>query len=269
MPEPREDGPVNIVAYHFLPSPEVGAKRMTALASCLRDANERVVIFSAFEGIETLDPDDWRRRFLHNLELEQVPDPPSAIIGFLVRTKQVFKARWCVVRGLTPPEQSRSRPIRAGTQQTRPVTARRLFFAVVHVVDDKKRWSLRMAGRVFSASQRTRPGVIVVSGPPMSSVIGATLAARLLRVPLIVDLRDPIVAENELRVADEGLPNQWGRKTLERFAVSRASAIVTTSPTLRSRLSSRYPQFAQRIRCIYNGLMRRRWRGRLKPATGW
>jgi Glycosyl transferase 4-like domain len=253
MADLQGDAPVNIVAYHFLPSPEVGAKRMTALAKSLRDIGERVLVFSAFEGIEALDPEDVRWQLLHDLEIERIPDPPSAFISFVVRAKQALKNSWRAIRDPTPTGQVGYQAIPAVTARTPRLTARKLFFDVVHVVDDKKRWSLRMAGSIFRASRRSLPGVIIVSGPPMSSLIGATFVARLLRVPLIVDLRDPIVAENELIAAGEGLPIQWGRRALERFALRAAGAVVTTSPTLRSRLSGRYPKLEGRIRCIYNG----------------
>ena len=74
---------------------------------------------------------------------------------------------------------------------------------------------------------------------------------RATKIPLIVDLRDPMIYE--------GWPeNRWLRATyrrIERGAVTLASAVIVTTPSARRLYIERYPHLpASRFRMIANGV---------------
>ena len=244
---------IAIVAYHFYPSPEVGAKRMAALASRLRELGEPVAIFSAFFGLDRFAVDDVRWKPLREYELHRVQDPPSSIIAFLVGTKRLLRQILAGVRRRQPvavKSTVKSPPEGQGSERS---VLHRLVFNVLHVVDDKKGWTIRL-WRTVQAALKNQPGaVIIVSGPPMSSLLGASLAARAMRVPIIVDIRDALVGEYEQSISGHGVPNQWGRRILEWYVLHHATFVVATSPSLLALLQRRYPDVRDRISCIYNG----------------
>jgi Glycosyl transferase 4-like domain len=252
---------IMLVAYHFYPSPEVGAKRMTALAAGLLAAGQSVVVVSAFEGLEELPADD---RQLDGYVLRHIPYQPSAALELLVRIKSALKGflgtqskaksiQVAEYGGVAEPERQRS-------------IAYRSIFNVLHVIDDKKSWSLRAAQAVARDASNKPIGAIVASGPPMSCVAAAVFAGRRGRIPVVADLRDPICGELGADFSVSGVPVQWGRRMLERYIVKRAAAVTTTSPTLCDRLRQRYPAQAGRITCIYNGFDKSPWA--VRAGTG-
>src|SRR5262249_19510193 len=80
-----------ILSYHFYPSPEVGAKRVRALAEHLRRSGQRVTVASAFEGLEALADDDARWEELRGYDLIRVPIERSVTLAVLVRIKRFLR----------------------------------------------------------------------------------------------------------------------------------------------------------------------------------
>ena len=242
-----------VVAYHFYPSPEVGAKRMSALADHLRRNGQLVTVVSAFEGLESLDQDDVRWEQLRRYQLIRIPIVRSRSLAFLVR----MKSRLRRLRSTASPGSRSAEPgtlAKVGNPEVaRSRSLRRLLFDILHVIDDKKRWSLHAMRKIMSAQEVPRTGVMIVSGPPMSTLLGAVLAARRLGIPIVVDLRDPICIQTAKGTPDHGFQAQWGRRALERYVLRRATFVTTTSPSLRKRLQITYPEVGDRISCIYNG----------------
>jgi glycosyltransferase involved in cell wall biosynthesis len=247
------DSTTVVFAYFFYPSPEVGAKRMSALAEYLRESDRHVSVLSAFTGLDAFAQDDVRWSKLRGYKLVRVPDAPSRTVAFLVRLKRHLR-QLLMSRSSTVASGAASRRAPSEGVAERGWSAlRRYLFLFLHVIDDHKGWAVRAARRAINVAGRTHSPVIVVSGPPASVVLAATWAARNSGVPVIVDLRDPICMETVSGEPAAGIPNQWGRRWLERYVVRRADGIVTTSPSLRRQLQQRYPQHAERITCILNG----------------
>jgi glycosyltransferase involved in cell wall biosynthesis len=110
-------------------------------------------------------------------------------------------------------------------------------------------------------AERHPASVIVVSAPPVSPTCVAVFTARRLKLPIIVDLRDPIT-DNGAADQDQSRSRRWSvRRIVENYVIRRADAIVTTTPGLRDRLQARYPAVSTRIACIYNG-----FDGEMTPA---
>jgi len=236
-----------IVSYFFYPSREVGAKRMTALADYLRANGEHVTVVSAFTGVETFTQDDLRWKQLRDYVLVNVPDSPSRVIAFLIRAKRYLRRLlFGTPQEYLPGSQAPSRSVE-GFWVSGWLLLHRLVFNILHVIDDKKSWALRAARRALRATRTGHTPVIIVSGPPPSTVLGTILAARKSAIPVIVDLRDPIWLQHQLGA--RALIARW----LERYVVRRADWIVTTSPTLRRQLQQTYPERSARISCILNG----------------
>lgn len=244
---------VVIVAFHFLPSPEVGAKRMTSLASYLAARGDRVVVVSTFDGLDFLAANDPRRSALGLFHLERLPVRRARITAAIVRIKRILS------RGLRPllsannsssSNQGPSQAIAAG--QSAVLAVHRGIFSVLHAVDDKKRWALDAYRRVSALSGPLQPTAVIVSGPPMSPLLGAVLAGKRRRVPVIVDLRDPIIGVDGA-IPLQGWFDKTCRKLLERFLVRHATHITTTSGSLRDYLSKQYSIGMERLACIPNG----------------
>jgi len=112
-------------------------------------------------------------------------------------------------------------------------------------------WALTafMAGLAWI--RREKPCVIWATFPIASAVVVALALHRATKVPLIVDLRDPMLYE--------GWPeNPWSRATyarIERGAVALASTVIVTTPSARRLYTERYSQLpASRFMMITNGV---------------
>jgi glycosyltransferase involved in cell wall biosynthesis len=251
-----EDGAapsVIIVAYHFYPSPEVGARRMVALARFLKTRGQNVTVVSAFAGLEGRGAGDPARGVLAAFDIVPLPDRTSAIITFLVFAKRLLLG--CAMRLLVR-LRGRTATASAAGDRTAAVSAspfHRVLFGALHIVDDKKSWTLRVARKLEIVAARRPGSVMIVSAPPISPLYGVVRIARKLRCPVIVDLRDPVC---DAQMQEEGRPlaHRWSaRGLLERYVATHADAVVTTSPGLRDRLQSRYRAARARITCIPNG----------------
>lgn len=99
--------------------------------------------------------------------------------------------------------------------------------------------------------RRRAPAVLWATFPISSALVAAIALHRATRIPLIVDLRDPIVYE-------DWPTNRWMRAAycgIERRAVSLAAAVVVTTPSARRAYVERYPHVPpSRFRVIANGV---------------
>lgn len=185
----------------------------------------------------------------HDIEL---PDPLSRSVLRLLRRRK-------------PAEQA-PEPAQAASQSTEgaapapPSTVARLiewarfhYFRVTVCVDRYKRWSLHAARRLSALSKTHRPAVIFASGPPFSPLAGAALVARLRRIPLIIDLRDPWLNWSAVLPRDYKGFRRNVDAVLERLCIRLAAHVVTTSQRLTQQLQQRYPKHATKIVTIRNG----------------
>jgi glycosyltransferase involved in cell wall biosynthesis len=117
------------------------------------------------------------------------------------------------------------------------------------IPDHRLPWALAMSRR--AAEIEPAPDVVISTGPPHSVHVGATILARRLRVPHVIDLRDEWTLRPLMR---SRLPwrNVIGR-WLEAWALRRAAAIVVVSADSRDRYAAAYPELERRLAVIPNG----------------
>jgi len=99
---------------------------------------------------------------------------------------------------------------------------------------------------------RTRsPAVIWATFPIPSALLAALLLHRVSGLPLVADLRDPIVYESWPTMPRLRRVYGW----IERLVVRSASAVVVTTPGARKLYIDRYPELPpSRFRVIPNGI---------------
>lgn len=112
-------------------------------------------------------------------------------------------------------------------------------------------WALAAFISGLVCIRRHEPAVLWATFPIASALLAATALHKFTKIPLIVDLRDPLVYE--------GWPDDpWTRATygkLEKRMVAMASAIVVTTPGAHRLYIERYPHLpVSRFRIIANGI---------------
>ncbi|HET7189687.1 MAG TPA: glycosyltransferase [Gemmatimonadaceae bacterium] len=120
---------------------------------------------------------------------------------------------------------------------------------VVPVPDDKLGWGLRV--KRYVRAHRERLGgyaVLIATGYPWSTLVVAPFVKRMLGLPLLVDLRDPWSQHPGIRVAD------WLHRRMERRVFQAADLVCVISEGMREMYASLYPDVADRIRVVYNGI---------------
>jgi hypothetical protein len=246
---------VIIATYHFFPSAEVGAKRMTALAEHLRQCSLSVTIVSAFQGLDAYGAEDPRWHNLRGYHLQRIAERRTPALDLMVRGKNLLRRllRPKPVASVEPP--GGRGPDVAGKSVPAAIAAplHRALFAVIHILDDKKRWAIDAGRSIVARVKHSAASVIVVSAPPRSVLFGAVWAARRVRLPVIVDLRDPLYLEVKSDSWAARWRERWVPWLLERYVMRRADAVVTTSPSLQEQLGARYPAARDHIYCIQNG----------------
>ena len=238
-----------VVSYHFYPSSEVGARRVSSLARYLAETGSKVYVISAFGG-QAADLSSLHPRLIPIV----VADSPTPLLNLVVRLKRSLKQTFS--RILRPTEGGTTdsvdrRPVSPpGPPRKRPV--RDLFFRFVLFLDEHKRWSWR-ASRVALQLAREAPAAIISSGPPMSQLLAAAIAARRLRIPFIVDLRDPWTDYDHNRVSALDRLETRLSAALEARTLTYANLIVCTTRGLQRALTERLPGLGSKTSVITNG----------------
>ena len=112
-------------------------------------------------------------------------------------------------------------------------------------------WALAAFIAGLACIRRHDPAILWATFPIASALVAAMAVHKVTKVPMIVDLRDPLIYE--------GWPEHpWMRKTyrtIEERVVAMASAIVVTTPGARRLYIERYSHLpASRFRIIANGI---------------
>lgn len=234
---------VLIISYHFYPSNEIGARRVTALARHLSAHGIRVVVVSAF-GDQAVESG---AEILPGVVAIPVARPSRALLNALVAMK---RRRLRALRASAADIPANAE--RASERASMTAWARDWYFRFLYFVDEYKRWSWRASRAAVRAGRGYGASVVLASGPPHSTLIAASRAARDLRLPYVADLRDPwsdyLAWVSTSRKFELGL-----MRRLERRVLRTAAAVTSTAETVSALLLSRDKDLQGRLRVIRNG----------------
>jgi hypothetical protein len=233
-----------VFSYHFAPSSEVAARRLAAFVALLHARGLDVLVVSKFAGATVMPC----AQIQPGAFAIPVSAPPRLLLGGLVGIKRILFG------------QRKNRPLTqvvaaAATGPDSPsiaATLYREFFAFMHAPDPQKQWSLRAAWAALRATRGRDLRIVVASGPPFSSAIGARWVANLRKAPWVLDFRDPLAV---------GWDNEVTRPSwisaaltrLERSLIADAAAVTCASPGIERVLKAAYPRQSKKIELVMNG----------------
>lgn len=235
---------VLVLAYHFYPSNEIGARRMTALARYLADKGIRVVVVSTF-GDQAIERG---AEVLPGITAVPVVRPRRAILDTLIRLK----------RSITAPTNPGNQPKAAVGGHNNPPNAslagkaRELYFRGLYFVDGSKRWGWRASNAAVVASREYDVRLLIASGPPPSTLLAGARAARKANVPFVADFRDPWSDYLAFTYPDRRMELYLVR-LLERYVLENSAAVTSTGGDVAALLKGRYPRISNRVHVVRNG----------------
>jgi hypothetical protein len=239
---------VLLVSYHFYPSNEIGARRPTELARFLVDKGLRVAVVSAFGG-QAIEPGS---EVLPGVVAVPVRKPPRAITDAVVLLKKkLYRAK-----GVADTQRDRS-PASSSAGVAPSSTgllgrARELYFRTLHFIDEYKSWGRRAYSAAIREGKKHPPRLVLSSAPPPTVLWVGALAARRLRVPHIVDLRDPWTDAIAYLHPTWRMELSLSRK-IEHWVMRAAGAITSTGTRVAQLLIERQPELAPKTYVVRNG----------------
>jgi glycosyltransferase involved in cell wall biosynthesis len=233
------NGRVCIVTFYAIPAIAIGGRRPSSLAVYLSSCGQPVDLFTSVPAAvcETGGP---CRVVIRD---RRTGARLLSAVARLVR----------LIRGRRPAAEASGRAGRAIGTNARRFGLRDRIYQVLDVIDNCKAWSCWVFLRVVWRGMLRRPAVIVVSGPPFSPMVAATLAALVLKVPLVLDFRDPWVGGSS---GPSRLIARWRsrvERAAEAFCVRRATGIVSTTHGIGREISERWAVPANRFYVVPNG----------------
>jgi glycosyltransferase involved in cell wall biosynthesis len=139
----------------------------------------------------------------------------------------------------------------AGVDMARLIAIRGVYPRLIATPDRWNTWALGAALSAVRAARHCRVDALWLTFPVPSAVLAGLLAHRLTGLPLVADLRDPMVYASWPELRWERAVYAW----LERRVVKAASVVVLTTPGACELYRRRYPQLpARRFREIPNGI---------------
>jgi hypothetical protein len=238
---------VLIVAYHFYPSTEIGARRPTALARFLVDKGLRVAVVSAFGGqkIET------GSEVLPGVFAVPVPKPARTFTDTVVLLKRKFYRAKTV--GDDPQGVAKfAAPAIAARSPNFSTRIRDFYFRTSNFVDGYKSWGRHAYRAAIREGMIHPPSLILSSSPPPTVLWVATLAARRLHVPHIADLRDPW--SDAISEFQSTRPIELAMvRRIEGWVMRSAAAITSTGTRVANLLIHRQPELAPKTFVVRNG----------------
>jgi len=242
---------VLFVSYHFFPSGEVGAKRLTAAARSLAGRNFEITVLRAVNNRpENPDGDDS----LSQCQFVSVKVP-----------KKVVTAVWLFVKRLRTrvgerksERSTKESPTSSAAEDKSSKSAgrlRRYLTSFDVLFQGNKLWLLKAKAKVFWLCRKKRFDLVVSSGPPTVSHMCGAYAARLSNAQLILDFRDPWYlhtdAERAIKLSVPFLARYEDSKGQQ--CVDASTAIFVASPGIERHIKETYALTDQSIHLIRNG----------------
>jgi hypothetical protein len=137
-----------------------------------------------------------------------------------------------------------------GFDIARALSVRGIYPRVLATPDRWNSWIFGSVATGLKAARAYRPSALWATFPTPSAIAAALVLKRFTGLPLIGDLRDPMLYETWPE-------NAWQRRTygfLERALVRSASAVVLTTPGACRLYRERYPQHREKFCTIPNGM---------------
>jgi hypothetical protein len=236
-----------LVSYHFPPDNAVGGLRWQQFSR----------YFAARGwGVDVISRDVTRLKTRDEGRLKLLP-ADCRIYGasepqpFLARVEQIA---WKVVRRLAPRRKARSavalKQHEVGKPSHRQIV--RAYNAWMRVQSEKM-WGREVTRIGIDLAGARSYDAVASSGPPHMSHEAARQIAKATGIPLVIDLRDPWSAVEQ--VPEDHASPVWFAlaRRFERLAVRDASLVVMNTDMARDEMRARYPSAAQRIVAIPNG----------------
>ena len=242
---PRPSLRIAVVAYHFPPSPSVGAQRPGRWVAELRSRGLDVQVVTASLSAEAGDrrhpgADPW----VHDVPVRWDPR----------RLWAKLKRKLGAGKAVAPPQVDA-----AGFHNFAP--PRRMPFLRRHVdawfwlPDDRQGFIVPAARKVLALHRASPFDAIYVSGPPFSAHVAGLIASRLTGVPLWVEYRDPWLEGKDQHTEAYSAPATHVERKLERHILAHAQGAVVATPGIATMLYSKLADTQHsKVTVTYNGI---------------
>ena len=242
---------VLIISYHFYPSWEIGAKRLTELARYLGSENISVDVISSFADQDI----SVGSALMLNVSAIPVATPKRLLLDTFVKLKKRFVPGSDEGRsGLEVSSSTETHKSAFPRLMSRVIRLGRIgFFSLAYFIDDRKLWSWRAARAGIAIGMRHKADVVISSGPPFSVVLAGLRVATRLGVPHIADYRDPWTDTWSTVPSGTRGAGIFFLRLLEKIVVQRSTAVTATSTSVIDLLSIRHPTSRQKFYLVRNG----------------
>jgi glycosyltransferase involved in cell wall biosynthesis len=226
---------VLMMAYYFPPDPTVGALRTRRFARHLPEFGWRATVVTketpGLRGVKSSSNGDWAPAVL---QASTLPGFRSAVLAAAAPVR--------LLRGKPAVGQADALPGEYVPPNPDSLSGmRRSAYALMWLPDDKHGWILPAVAAALRGVRRCRADVILSSGPPWSSHLAALIVAKLTRLPLVTDYRDPWIGS---LVKPPAVTTSWSdhvERAMERTVVRTSALTVCTTEGLRREMLKRYP----------------------------
>lgn len=198
--------PLLIVAYHFAPSPLVGAKRFSFLTREFTRMGFDVHVVT--NGVSESP---------HGREDSSLP-----ITGTVHRVDAPFEV-----------------PLKGRGFLRRIVNA--VLRRLLAPVGMEYFWARAATRKALAVARKLPPGLVIATSPPHAALIAGARVARRLRWPLILDYRDPWSAYDWPQW-HRGWLSQWLAARIEGRLVRRSAARVLNTPSMGEWFAESFPR---------------------------
>ena len=233
-----------LLAVSYPPRTEVGAARWEGFTRFLVDAGWGVDV--VIEQRQPHEDGDMSRvaRLPADVRVAETAHKRAWWHTALLRLRDIVKGR---------PASAASRPTafdEVNRSAPSALAARDVLNAAAHKW--RARTGLADFRAVALAVADTRHRVVISSGPPHYVHVAASRAARRLRVPHVVDLRDPWGRAEPPNLRARLLPDRHLMRHEPR-TLRNSALILTNTESAQRTLVARFPELRDRVRCIPNG----------------
>lgn len=228
--DPMGSRRVAVISAEFPPVGGGGVIRVVKLVKYLAQLGWRVTVVSSDERLANAYDESLLAEVPPEVDVIRARGPLGAVGGSVaLGARERFGRASPLIRGLSL--------IRGAAR------------SVWAIPDHRLGWALSLPRRL--GDDRIEADVVVSTGPPHSVHIGASILARRLGLPHVIDLRD----EWTLRpLTRSRLPwRNAAERRLERWCLHRADAVVVVSDESRERYAEAYPGLEHRLTVIANG----------------